>query len=1278
MSLDTVKLVSLNVNGLRQQKKRKAFINNFLYPPLAPSPQIVCLQETHFSSDLDNLLRQQFQYEMFFLHGPDANGGLAIAFSRNLAFKIHDKKEISVPIRGANNNACCQCLLIHCDIQDREMIIANTYVHPDTTFAVKDKFLGEVGEAVLLMDCQHTICCGDFNMVMDPKKDTTPGAAKSAPLSPHLRDFIDTMEWVDSFRILNPTSRRVTHFRAHANSGKRLDHIFVSGNIVNELQSAEIHTKNLSDHCAVSVGLSLSRNPKGRGYWRFPDPLLKNKDFIAHMKSCIKGTIERNIHDAEPGLLLDTVKCNIRGDTCNFLKQDGLEDKVKNECFEAKLAQLHGLRDSASPAQRIALNSKIVHTQLQWTEFLDKVSEKRKQFQSGRAIRERDRSTKYFFRKFNPIPGSIKMLYNERDIPQTTDQGILDVCEDFYSRLYNQTPSPAPTRFNFIPDGPENDLLDDIDNDLLSADITLEELHTSLMGMKVGKACGLDGISVAFLQTFWEDLGPLILNSFYYAFRKGFLTTSQRRGVIKLIPKRDKNPNFVRHHRPITLLNIDLKVLTRALALRVKTVLDKIINNDQQAFVKNRYLGNNLLDLYSVASEAITQDDDFLLFSLDIEKAFDSVRWDFLYKTLSGFGFPPNFIHWIQVLHNKKELRIYNNGHSSGPISVTNSLAQGCPLSPLLFIACIETLARIIRSNPAVPGISLNGHEKKIGLVADDTVLIVKASEDSLAMTGRILLDFENQSGLRINYDKSIVCSLGPNQKNYSMYLPRRFLWLQPEESFSYLGLKLQRNTHNEFIEGGNWRFTEYHLMESVNKLRYSNHSLLGRILLIKSMLASKFVYKFSLLPPPPAETLKSLNSFYYKFLWKGGVHKIDQHTMEMSIDNGGFNMLNVYLQDKSLKFIWLQRILTQPPTCFWQIQVLNCFTVPLAHLLQFNITHHKLSYFLKPSCNIPPFWSLLLKMWFSLRYIPSTNSTKTNEILQRGVCFNSVYRYKHSRMMEWYHHLLSIDVFTIRDFLRAKQNRHLDVAVQWLVLHLPTPWLLMDPEIQMTPCLFKGVTQLKWTVKQIYCFMRDAVYTPPKAIARWSTELQTDITDRWTYFCKKIQILQDVQLRAFHLKLIHRGLLTNSQASHFMVNVQESCSFCGQGRETLPHILWSCSLVQPLLCRIYDFLIEYTAEDGLEWNQINFLFSNFTEPLMVVLTTLLKKYIFSVKWQTNTKRTQDLSNPGLSFHAFLMRLRFYIRGQRLAHSYADTMLHFRNFWMVLGEEQFIQEWDHF
>ena len=121
-----------------------------------------------------------------------------------------------------------------------------------------------------------------------------------------------------------------------------------------------------------------------------------------------------------------------------------------------------------------------------------------------------------------------------------------------------------------------------------------------------------------------------------------------------------------------------------------------------------------------------------LQFQMYIEKAFDSISWQFLYKLLQVYGFPTTFIDWIKVMHNGKELRVFNNGHSSDHIQVNNGLAQGCTLSPFLFIFCMEALARVIRDNKGIEGIPIENMEKKIGLIADETLLVTKASRSSL------------------------------------------------------------------------------------------------------------------------------------------------------------------------------------------------------------------------------------------------------------------------------------------------------------------------------------------------------------------------------------------------------------------------------------------------------------------------------------------------------------------------------------------------------------------
>ena len=183
----------------------------------------------------------------------------------------------------------------------------------------------------------------------------------------------------------------------------------------------------------------------------------------------------------------------------------------------------------------------------------------------------------------------------------------------------------------------------------------------------------------------------------------------------------------------------------------MKVVLDRLIHNDQQAFIQSRYLGNSVLDLYSMGAHALEEDEDYLVLSLDIEKAFDSISWTFLYDLLLSYGFPAEFVAWLKVFHNGKELRIFNNGHSSAPIRVSNGLSQGCSLSPLCFIVCMESLAASVRNNDKIPGLQIGVKEKKIGLVADDTLLVFKRDVEVVREVEATLAAFEQVSGLKVN-----------------------------------------------------------------------------------------------------------------------------------------------------------------------------------------------------------------------------------------------------------------------------------------------------------------------------------------------------------------------------------------------------------------------------------------------------------------------------------------------------------------------------------------------
>ena len=112
--------------------------------------------------------------------------------------------------------------------------------------------------------------------------------------------------------------------------------------------------------------------------------------------------------------------------------------------------------------------------------------------------------------------------------------------------------------------------------------------------MALGKSPGTDGLPAEFYKVFWNNISDLLLNAINYGYENGQLSISQRRGIIRLIPKKDSDPHFIKNWRPITLLNSDYTISAKAIANRMKKTLPNVINEDQTGFIKGRFIGENI------------------------------------------------------------------------------------------------------------------------------------------------------------------------------------------------------------------------------------------------------------------------------------------------------------------------------------------------------------------------------------------------------------------------------------------------------------------------------------------------------------------------------------------------------------------------------------------------------------------------------------------------------------------------------------------------------------
>ena len=858
-----VRIITLNIN------KRKNKLTNIIEWLNRKHADIILLQETTALKNYELTEMQNMWGGMIYENrGTRKSRGVITLLKNNLHLDSCENKKLDDKGRIIKTTI---------RLEQEKYNIYNIYAPSEGNKQLKQEFYHSIRDD--LNPEENNIIGGDFNCVKEAKDKTTYNNTDRYLYPNELNKIQITMDMADIWRELNTNKRQYTF--THSQGGKsRLDRFLIDKHKQTRVKQCKIEPCHLSDHDAVILDIKTEKIKRGKGYWKLNNTLLENKHVRQEVSQILREwKLEKHKwSDIQKWWVI--CKKRIK----KYLIGQGIALKKANRDQTLRLeTELNELYEKELHDEITTARIKVLKTELR---EIDERNEKGIMIRSRQNILQNETCSKYFHigeKRMQERKEIIDIVGQNGEVVRD-QKDIINEIEKYYTNLYQSDSSDINSTQEIL-QAVENNVTEE-ERGILGMYVTTEEVRGTINMLNSNKSPGIDGFTSEFYKAYIDELSEDIAELYNNAFMKGILDENITEGIITLLYKKNC-PSHIKNWRPISLLNIDYKILSKLMANRLKPIMKKLIKKHQSCGVKGRSIHDNIetvIKLMEYVNEYAWRDGCYLL-CVDLEKAFDRIEHQYMYSTLAKFGLGNRFIKWVKLMYTDIRSQVLINGHLSNKIKIERSVRQGCPLSMLLFVLCNEPLLNQIELNEKIEGYKLpGGTNLKSMAYADDTSFIITKENEIEEIVEQYRM-FRKASGEKINIEKTEILKMGKPKEGLSDR------WKQFEKTqIKYLGVWL---TESEMM-ALNMETVIKKIKKKITYWKTRNLSLWGRVYVTKTVLLNNIWHALQNIEVIPKE-IKKIKKEIFEFIWRDRGHDpIERKTLELPIEEGGLGIINI------------------------------------------------------------------------------------------------------------------------------------------------------------------------------------------------------------------------------------------------------------------------------------------------------------------------------------------------------------------------------------------------